>query len=1201
MKKKLLSALMFGALFVASASLTSCKDYDDDIQANTEQIQKLTSEVSSLNAALATCKSECQAQIQAAVTDYTSKIAAAKADLQAAIDKKADATTVSALAEKVAGLETEYRAKIASLESRLNDIDTAIANLNATLQTKVDKTAFDEAIAQLQAALGTKANQSDLDAANAIITDIKTRVEKIEGDYLTAADKLELLNKIETLATKADVQAEIAKLNEAINGKVSTADFEAFKQAYTEAMASYTTWAGDVNTKLADLKTADEEIATKFGDSLKAQDLAIKDLQVQLQALNNFFGAIGQDDFQTTLNNLKNSLTAEANAKYAALTERIDSVRDVLKATQDDVKATNVRIDTLSSYLNKNFVTITKLNQELATMTTLINRKLTSLVLKPAFYFGGIEAVEVPTLQNYKAYTATKGLTIDETWAAAGNTVNISMGGVATYHVNPAIADLAGYTLDFYGNDPVTRAGIQYVTPVYNTFEKLIAADSKNFAAGLIHVPFTVDYAKVNATKAEGKTPMIAFQMSKTEKDGSRTVTSDYALLNITDYKNLILADNATTGADDHTQQIAADLQHNHIFGQVAGQVVKDLAPEAILPTHEIEYDGSLDLNKIVETHYTYSNSATGTVTSDQLMDANTFKALGLSYQFDLIPYTLTGRTKAENTYVTLKDGVVTPNKDDVQSAKGHMPLVRVLLKDSKGNVLKVGYIKLKVAGVTEPVASATFTGPKAVTCTGVAFNNVTIAKVEQDLYTDPRIDMTKAEFNATYSLDAANGVAKQFVLKNTGFVAATAPIGTVTTTATNFVWTLSNAITDTMSVDAKGANKYPFVTYVHYTNSGNLNAYVKLTIPAGAIVKPVPTVDNSNKVLARWYLEDGKAQTGTADQLSEIHVNPEVVGQAGADDEIYYDMLNGFLNKEVKFKFPTSTFTSANVTDFQFVFITKPGTTNWIVYGKSGNSYQLKVSADGTKLFATTKTVAANSSYPKVTNEEIATLSGAHNSIITYNTKAQAQYLAAYDILNKNGHNELADGQTFKAYIGVQAEIDDCNWLNAGKFTVRFLRPVDLKTTSAEPAKDAVDGGYYVDLKNLFETPTDWRDQWVNSGANNYWTYYGITSIEADVTKAFTDAAKPVEKRTPLAVGFEAQSQIEALATVANANVQFSYIAPDAKHTFGQLLYTNNNATITDFHIYVPITVTYDWGYKVTMGYARIDVKFTQNNAKRQ
>jgi len=57
MKKKLLSALMFGALIVASGSLTSCKDYDDDIQANTEQIQKLTSEVSSLNAALATCKS----------------------------------------------------------------------------------------------------------------------------------------------------------------------------------------------------------------------------------------------------------------------------------------------------------------------------------------------------------------------------------------------------------------------------------------------------------------------------------------------------------------------------------------------------------------------------------------------------------------------------------------------------------------------------------------------------------------------------------------------------------------------------------------------------------------------------------------------------------------------------------------------------------------------------------------------------------------------------------------------------------------------------------------------------------------------------------------------------------------------------------------------------------------------------------------
>ena len=60
-------------------------------------------------------------------------------------------------------------------------------------------------------------------------------------------------------------------------------------------------------------------------------------------------------------------------------------------------------------------------------------------------------------------------------------------------------------------------------------------------------------------------------------------------------------------------------------------------------------------------------------------------------------------------------------------------------------------------------------------------------------------------------------------------------------------------------------------------------------------------------------------------------------------------------------------------------------------------------------------------------------------------------------------------------------------------------------------------------------------------------------------------------------------------------------YIAPDPTHKFGQVLYTNNDATIKAFHIYVPIYVTYDWGYKVNMGYSRIDVATTLANAKRR
>ena len=1113
---------MFGVLLVASASLTSCKDYDDDIQNNTEQIQKLSSEVSDLTSALNACKTECQAAIQQTVTDLTSQIAAAKAELQKAVDAKADAEAVSKLAERVAELETKLVARVTALETQVGTINKSIEDLQAAVDQKLDKS-----------------------------------------------------------------------------------DFEAFKKAYDEAVATYTVWKGNVNDKLAALEKADEKIKTEFNDSLSARDLAIKDLKQQLEALNNFFGAIEGSDLQQTLKNLEDRLTKEANEKYATLGERVDSVAKVTKATMDKLDATNGRIDELSKDLNENFVTITKLNEDIATLTTLINRKLTSLVLKPAFYYGGIEAVEVPTMQNYQSYTGKNELTLKEVWSTDNAPkVTISSGGVATYHTNPALANLEGYKLDFYGNDPVTRAGIQYVTSTYDTFDALVAANASNYAAGLIKVPFTVNYEAVKKTTDGGKTPMIAFQMTRTEKDGERTVTSDYAMLNITDLKDLILADNATEGKDDHQQQLADDLQHNHIFGQMEGQVVNDLADEGVQPTHEIAYEESLDLKKIVETHYTYTNTAAGTVNADQKMDEGTFDALGLKYEFALIEYTLSGRSKAESEYVTLEDGVVAPVQDELQSAKGHLPIVRVLLKDSEDNVLKIGYIKLKIAGVTEPVQPQTYEGLVQVTCDGAVFNSVTVAAAEEALYTDPRIDMTKEQFEATYQYVASqpaqggNPILKQNAIIDDKFVEVDddATVGTVTTDGTNFIWTLPTSVTDTMKVDAAGKNIYPFATYIRYYNRGELNAFVKLIIPAGAMVKPVVTWDMSNKVLARWYKENGKSQDGTAKDLTEIHVNPEVVGQPNAEDLITYDMLNGFLEKKLSFTMNEPFDPKDNVKDFQFKFITKPGVDEWVVYGRSGNSYTLTVSEDGLKLYAKTKNVAKSSNYPEVTeNEEIATLSGEHNSIVTYNTKAQEAFLASYDILNKNGHNELAEGETFKAYIGVQAKV--CDWQNAGKFTVRFLRPVDLNTTSAEPAVDAVDGGYYVDLKELFETPTDWRDQW----KDNYWEYYGITTIEAEVEKAFTDAAQPKEKRTALKTGFENKAQIESLATVGNANVQFEYVAPDADHKFGRVLYTNNNATIGNFHIYVPITVTYDWGYKVSMGYACVDVNFTINNAKRK
>ena len=53
MNKKFLSAILFGALMVTSTgTFVSCKDYDDDIDSLNEKVDKLTKDLSELQAQL---------------------------------------------------------------------------------------------------------------------------------------------------------------------------------------------------------------------------------------------------------------------------------------------------------------------------------------------------------------------------------------------------------------------------------------------------------------------------------------------------------------------------------------------------------------------------------------------------------------------------------------------------------------------------------------------------------------------------------------------------------------------------------------------------------------------------------------------------------------------------------------------------------------------------------------------------------------------------------------------------------------------------------------------------------------------------------------------------------------------------------------------------------------------------------------------
>ncbi len=1284
MKKRFLKTLLLGALVVTSTSMvTSCKDYDDDIQANTAQITALQSEVSSLQSALSSCQSSCESKISEVTTSLNTQIAAveaelssAKSELQTAINNKADASTVSALQSTVSSLESEVSSlksslasQVAALQAQLDAIKTDISNLDAaykladqeilsnisSLKSELATLAADNEAAHATLANSIQAVADDLsattskaEATEAALAVLQETYDKAVADYALWQESVN--NSIATINGQiTTLDGELVSVKDLIKTQVDSLGTVLISQdgkivALGDSIDGINGKIGTINDAIEALETADQQILVQVGTNselITANQLAIADLETQFatlagsdnsdridslsevtinlaqqianqevaykQAIADAVAELTQDikDVQTLLEtNFQSALDAakaEAEAKYAELQANIDANTTAIQTNSGKIETLETSISDLRDYVNNTFVTIAQYDEDMATLKVLIERQLTSLVLKPAYYFGGIEGIEVPSLKDYTTYTVIEELTADEEFTADGAVINLSDGGVATYHVNPAVADLSGYSLDFYGNDPITRSGIQFVDAKYSTYEELIAADSSYRHDGLLEVPFTVNYDVFNATVDEGKTPMIAFQMSKDE----RTVTSDYALINLTYYKDFVLADNFGTTAN-HEQATASTSDGlknaSHLYGQstTETQHVKAITSKDINASHEIEYNQSLDLNALIETHYSYDGNA-GTL-SDEVMPTSILKALGLSYKFDLVKYTIDGNLHSEDSYVEILDGVLTPYNE---SAKGHAPIVRVELVDASGNVLKYGYVKIQIAGNAAPTAAVTF-GNEDLTCTGVVFDvpDKTVEAVAQELAN--QYEYTYTQFNSTLYLETSGSSLVQYAYANNAYTENNTAIGVITTVAestdvTKFNWTLTYdeaSNDDTWAFDENGVSTKSLTTYVKYTNGGNLAAYVSLTIPAGAITRPVLSLSSDNKIAARWYNRNDTTQTGELEDLNEIHINPEVVGQTDADDEIYYDMLNGFLDKEVLFENPDGVvYTSSVVSDFAFRFITKPGVDTWTVTGNTGNTYTITVSDDGLKLYATTtKTTDQGTAYAGIVNEEIATLSGTNNAIVTYNTKNQDEYLVAYDILNKSGHKEMAADETFQAFIGVYALV--CEYEYVDYFTARFLRPLDLATTSTHPATDAVDGGYYVNIVDLIdEDPKDWREAWEDS----YWTYYGVDSIQVDLDNAFTDAALTADKRVAIEVpaSTAGEEQIEGLAKITTANIQLTYVSPDNTFKYGRLLYTNNNATIGDFHIYVPITMTYDWGYKMSMGYARIDVSSTVENAK--
>ena len=167
MKRKLFSAILFGALLTASTSgLTSCKDYDDDIQNLQSQIDKLAT-AEQLSAKV----TELQGQIEKAKADAVSAADAAKKVGEAAQKSADDAASAAAAAKKAA-----------------EDIAASAATKD---DLKAAADAAQKAVEAIQSEVAGKTSPEDVKAAiDAALADVLAEVEEHHNAILELDEEL---------------------------------------------------------------------------------------------------------------------------------------------------------------------------------------------------------------------------------------------------------------------------------------------------------------------------------------------------------------------------------------------------------------------------------------------------------------------------------------------------------------------------------------------------------------------------------------------------------------------------------------------------------------------------------------------------------------------------------------------------------------------------------------------------------------------------------------------------------------------------------------------------------------------------------------------------------------------------------------------------------------------------------------------------
>lgn len=576
MKRKFISAMLFGALLVAPATtFVGCADYDDDIenlqgqitnnattldQLTKEKIQNVETEIESLKAAnkqlqeaLDKAKSEGSDADAATLAAAQKLVEDAQAQLQAALDAvNGDITGIN-------GKISDLDARLLAQDGRLKSVESLLAADGKLTLAINDAQALAEKaynLAEKTAATADANKQAIKDAAE----NLKSIKESLEGQINTLSDKVNDLSK-KLADQNADITAQInslkSQLNDANEGISANGDkIIKNKQKIDEIVGQLT----ELQNQIAKNKSAVETLESNYLSKAEGIKLntSINDLKNANQAIEGRLEAAeGRLD---TIDELIKSL-----AKSSDVTKDINKLREEIEAKIGKLNEEG-KDDTVASLIagiNGNITTINgnieKINKKIEAIEGLVNvlftdlsNLITGVIYQDAKFdmvYGKITAANLQT-SNWTDATSqmTKPNDNKVYFPSKGKANNITRvmdtymmqhtGGQIYATINPASIDFNGSKLNLV--DSEDNAHGQFTLGAAETANvKLQRAASKNglyafeiqskFADNSSNAPVTNDRA-VYALQASYKAhENVTNKDGKTEnKEATRKIYSKY-------------------------------------------------------------------------------------------------------------------------------------------------------------------------------------------------------------------------------------------------------------------------------------------------------------------------------------------------------------------------------------------------------------------------------------------------------------------------------------------------------------------------------------------------------------------------------------------------------------------------------------------------------------------------------------------------